>query len=152
MQQALTRIVLENIGTACKTKPSAADGETLELKNPLFATSIESQNPTSATASPTTTRTDKPSETSSSESPEPSDPSSGLSTGAKAGIGVGVGVGGLAILLAIGFFILRRRRKQPQEAAQMAYSPGEYYKDSNVYSHHGFMTEAGGTPRSELPS
>jgi hypothetical protein len=37
-------------------------------------------------------------------------PLSGLNPGVKAGIGVGVGIGGAIALLAIGFFLLRRRK------------------------------------------
>jgi hypothetical protein len=39
-------------------------------------------------------------------------PSSGLSSGVKAGIGVGVGIGGAIALLAVGLFLLRRRKRK----------------------------------------
>ena len=46
------------------------------------------------------------------------DVSSGLQTGAKAGIGIGVSAGGILILLALGFFILRNKRRQGRQNQQ----------------------------------
>ncbi|OTA87781.1 hypothetical protein M434DRAFT_134725 [Hypoxylon sp. CO27-5] len=55
-----------------------------------------------------------PSETLSQSTPNSS---SSLSTGAQAGIGVGVGIAGLAIIGAIVFFFLRRRKADPSDGA-----------------------------------
>ncbi|KAL3476648.1 hypothetical protein BJX99DRAFT_258195 [Aspergillus californicus] len=68
-------------------------------------TPSSSSTATSSTASPTTY-------------PEPdtqfsSSSSNGLSTGAKAGIGAGVGAGGIAIIGALLYFWLRRRKAKP---------------------------------------
>ena len=46
------------------------------------------------------------------------DVSSGLQTGAKVGIGIGVSAGGILILLALGFFILRHKRRQGRQNQQ----------------------------------
>lgn len=76
--------------------------------------------------------------------------SSGLSTGAKAGVGVGVAVGALAIILALVWFFLRRRKtedvikqewKSPDPQPSPAPTPGVY----QVYEVSGSQTE-----RSEL--
>jgi hypothetical protein len=50
-----------------------------------------------------------------------SDSNSGLSTGAKAGIGAGVGVVGLAALAGL-VFLLRRRKKSPDNTAAIAHA------------------------------
>jgi hypothetical protein len=44
-----------------------------------------------------------------------------LSTGAKAGIGVGAGAAGLAIIVLVGWFFLRRRRLQPATGSGAPY-------------------------------
>ncbi|KAL5336713.1 hypothetical protein BJX70DRAFT_266481 [Aspergillus crustosus] len=69
-----------------------------------------SPRPDTPSPTPSPTSTGGPSDPT---SPAPADPNppedSGLSTGAKAGIGVGVSAGGL-ILIALAFFLWRRRR------------------------------------------
>ncbi|KAI2610524.1 acid protease [Hypoxylon sp. NC1633] len=57
----------------------------------------------------------------------------GLSTGAQAGIGVGVGIAGLAIIGAIAFFFLRRRKAGAPDAAT---STTAY--NANNMSEHGY--------------
>ncbi|KAK5633228.1 hypothetical protein RRF57_008942 [Xylaria bambusicola] len=84
-----------------------------------------------------------PRETASANS---SSPNEGLSTGAAAGIGVGVGVGALAIIGAIVFFWLRRRKTlkdEPQAPSDGTPSgshvtPVGSYHPSNGTSQYGF--------------
>lgn len=83
-------LVLDNLETACKTKPNLLKGNTLELSQPLFYTPW-----------PYTPKKSK----------------SGLSTGAKAGIGVGAGVGGLALIIAVAC-LFKRRKKRPEQAPE----------------------------------
>ncbi|KXJ89003.1 hypothetical protein Micbo1qcDRAFT_177492 [Microdochium bolleyi] len=71
-------------------------------------TSGSSASPTADLASTTTT----PSPQAPNSSPSPSDSAeTGLSTGVKAGIGAGAGLAGLAIIAAIIFLLVRRRRR-----------------------------------------
>ncbi|RJE26117.1 hypothetical protein PHISCL_01560 [Aspergillus sclerotialis] len=136
---------IENMGKACESKPKAADKETLDLPQPLFATEL-ARGTESTTSSPTATDSSE------------SSGSSGLSKGASAGIGVGVGVGGIIILSAIWFFI-RRYRRNKQEINPTSLSPvhdvymdSKYMSQQQSYPHNSLMSEAGGTPRSELPA
>ncbi|KUJ17572.1 uncharacterized protein LY89DRAFT_57489 [Mollisia scopiformis] len=78
----------------------------------VAATASSSSSSSSATATKSS-KTTSTANTSPTQTPSAtSNPgSSGLSTGAKAGIGVGAALGGLAILLLIAFFILKRRKK-----------------------------------------
>ncbi|KAI1375735.1 acid protease [Hypoxylon crocopeplum] len=68
-----------------------------------------------------------PSETISEPAEVTGSPSAGLSTGAQAGIGVGVGIAGLAIIGAIAFFFLRRRKAGASDAA----NPNTAYNANN---------------------
>ncbi|KAJ5173347.1 hypothetical protein N7492_005940 [Penicillium capsulatum] len=95
--------------------------------------------------------------------------SGGLSTGAKAGIGVGAGVGGLAVLAAIGFFVIRRLRRPsspeaietpqpympcpPQELGDTPRELGGSHPDHELpgYDSKPVMQELY-TPPAELPS
>lgn len=70
-----------------------------------------------ATATATETSTDTDAEADQTSS-------SGLSPGAKAGVGVGVAVGGLAILFAVAFFLLRRRKQRAKAAGSMRNTGG----------------------------
>ncbi|KAL2823445.1 hypothetical protein BDW59DRAFT_163226 [Aspergillus cavernicola] len=54
-----------------------------------------------------------------------SEESSGLSTGAKAGIGIGVGVGGLLAILAVGFLILRGRKRRGEDSGDLSGTNGD---------------------------
>lgn len=82
------------------------------------------------TSTSVTTGITDPTGTDGSDSDSDSDNSSGgdsggLSTGAKAGIGAGVGVAGLAIIGAIAFFCLRRRRSGPKPDPDDMYGASE---------------------------
>ena len=85
----LTILVLNNLESACQTKPNASRNETLQLSRPLFYTPW----PINGTDTDSGSNSD-----------------SGLSTGAKAGIGVGVAAG--AILIAVIAWLLMRRRSK----------------------------------------
>lgn len=74
--------------------------------------SSDSLYPATATATATTFLT--PSATATATTQQSVNTSSGLTTGAKAGIGVGVAVGAICVILALGFLILRRRKRQAQ--------------------------------------
>ncbi|KAB8202452.1 hypothetical protein BDV34DRAFT_150583 [Aspergillus parasiticus] len=75
-------------------------------------TAVSSIQPTTAHVT-----TAHPTETASRESTNSG--SSGISTGAGIGIGVGAGVGGLIILMAIGLWFLRRRRRANRNLTAM---------------------------------
>jgi hypothetical protein len=67
--------------------------------------------------------------------PASSSPPTTISTGAKAGIGIGAGIGGLALIGAVAFFFLRRRRSElkggastEEEKAQMSDGINGYHK------------------------
>ncbi|KAI0141818.1 aspartic peptidase domain-containing protein [Xylariaceae sp. FL1272] len=55
-----------------------------------------------------------------------SSPSSGLSTGAKAGIGVAAAIGALAVIGALVFFFLRRRRQSSEKSAETSPDAAPY--------------------------
>jgi hypothetical protein len=75
----------------------------------------------SSSSARTTTGTTRPTSNSASSTP--------ISTGAKAGIGVGAGIGGIALISAIAFFLLRRRRNRKAntstEEVEKAHMPDE---------------------------
>ena len=141
-------IVITNMGQACESKPKAAKKETLDLPQPLFATEV---------ASGTQPTTSSPTATESSES-SGSSGSSGLSKGASAGIGVGVGVGAIVLLSATWFFVRRHRRNKQEtnptslHAVHDVYMDSKYMPQQQSYPHGSVMSEAGGTPRAELPT
>lgn len=135
------------MGKACESKPKAADKETLDLDQPLFATKV-ARGTASETSSPTATDSSQSSGSSGS---------SGLSTGASAGIGVGVGVGAIILLTAMWFFIRRYRRNKQMDPSALSpvhdvYQEPKYVSELPAYPHNSLMSEAGGTPRSELPA
>lgn len=68
---------------------------------------------------PSSTTSSAPNSTAPPPAPASSSPSTGLTTGAKVGIGVGVPLGVIA-LLAVGAFVLFRRRRQPHTAVPPA--------------------------------
>ncbi|KAI9037259.1 uncharacterized protein KD926_000696 [Aspergillus affinis] len=124
---------MDTLNSGCQTKPNASDGETVKLRQALFATetSLSTTTSTGATGTatkPTTTSTSASTSTSTtadaSSTPaqntntqsESETGSSGLSPGAAAGIGVGAGAGGLILLAALVWvFFLRRHKAQNDE-------------------------------------
>ncbi|KAH8432675.1 uncharacterized protein LDX57_010302 [Aspergillus melleus] len=121
---------MDTMNSACQNKPNASDGETVKLRQALFATETSlSSTSTSSATKPTTTTTPTTSTSTSTTSdpsttptidvdtqPETESQSSSLSTGAAAGIGVGAGAGGLILLAALVWvFFLRRRKAQNDE-------------------------------------
>ncbi|KAK1138259.1 hypothetical protein N8T08_003217 [Aspergillus melleus] len=115
---------MDTMNSACQNKPNASDGETVKLRQALFATETSvSSTSTSAAKNPTTTATSTSTSTSTSTpspdedtQPETKSESTGLSTGAAAGIGVGAGAGGLVLIAALVWvFFLRRRKAQNDE-------------------------------------
>jgi hypothetical protein len=81
----------------------------------------------SSSSARTTTGTARPSSTGASSTP--------ISTGAKAGIGVGAGIGGIALISAVAFFFLRRKKnrkantsKEEAEKAQMSDEINGFHK------------------------
>ncbi|KAJ5179922.1 hypothetical protein N7492_003132 [Penicillium capsulatum] len=79
-----------------------------------------SDHVSAATATATTLSTQTSSDSSSGD---PAASSLGLSSGAKAGIGIGVAVGGLAVIFAVAFFILRRRKLRETAVSQEIENP-----------------------------
>lgn len=83
-----------------------------DIASKTTSTSMSTSTEASTTASQTTssTRTSTSVSTPSSSQTTESNPSSGLSTGGKAGVGVGVSVGVIAIVGALAFLLLHRRK------------------------------------------
>jgi len=85
-----------------------------------YGIEVRWQSTSSATpAAAAATTTPAATTTQNQSSSYPSDVSPGLPTGAKVGIGIGVAAGGILILLALGFFILRRKRHRGGKFQQL---------------------------------
>lgn len=118
--------VMDTLESGCRNKPNASDGETVKLRQALFATEVSTSISTAsasktATATFTTLSTASTSKTSPTASTQPDKPPQteppALSTGAAAGIGVGAGAGGLILIAALVWvFFLRKRRGQTSES------------------------------------
>ncbi|KAH6968058.1 hypothetical protein HG530_007812 [Fusarium avenaceum] len=104
---------------------------------------------TRASATDRETITIPPSTSTASSDSTPGD--GGLSTGAKAGIGAGVGVAALALLAALGWFVLRTRRtKQANTAVEV---DGEGAKGTQMQQRHPWELDSHETMiPAELPS
>ena len=89
---------------------------------PLFQLNWQKTDLPSSTTPATNAATTGPTPSSSpTHSPqETNPPAAGLSKGAAAGIGVGVGIAGLALIVALVWFVRRRRRKHPSVMASMS--------------------------------
>jgi hypothetical protein len=110
------------------------------------STSTEPSKPTSKT-SPQQTRA---AQTGTQSNTDLSRQSHGLSTGAKAGIGVGVSIAVL-FLFAIGFWILRRRRKPKREENGRPFVDAKSELPDNSMA-HGTVAELPDRDREELPA
>lgn len=82
---------------------ASGDDTTTTTTTTTETTSTQTNDPTS-TGEPTTTQTEDPGN-------DEDNGNEGLSQSATIGIGVGVGVGGLALIGAVAWFLLRRRRR-----------------------------------------
>ncbi|PLB54189.1 hypothetical protein P170DRAFT_504975 [Aspergillus steynii IBT 23096] len=161
---------MDTLDSGCRNKPNASDGETVKLRQALFATETKTSVPTTSasksTGSPTATSTASTAPTASETSapdaiaqPESSKTKSSLSTGAAAGIGVGAGAGGLIVIAAIVWvFFLRKRRRPSNEK----YAPGWSDESTSSLKYSAPLAEMPapefanrreleGTSRAELP-
>ncbi|OHE92193.1 hypothetical protein CORC01_12487 [Colletotrichum orchidophilum] len=102
---------------------------TVESTLTVTSTSINTAAPTTVESGPTTGNlgTATATATGGAQSTGSSSSGGGLSTGAQAGIGVGVGVVGLAALIAIGYWLYKRRKANRPSRADLddmrAYDP-----------------------------
>ncbi|KAI6091285.1 acid protease [Hypoxylon rubiginosum] len=94
------------------------------------ALSPEEVSSSASVTAPIVSSTSGPTNATSSDSASP--PPAGLSTGAQAGIGVGVGIAGLAIIGAIAFFFLRRRKAASPDGATSG--PTQQAPDQGYYA------------------
>jgi len=107
-----------NVGTT-----TTRDYATISAATKVYSSTQSSTQSTSSAESTSTAVTNtsaQPTSTNTSTAPASDSSDGGLSTGAKAGIGAGVGVAALVAILAAGFFILRRRKKQKVRVTQPA--------------------------------
>jgi hypothetical protein len=113
--------------------PLYADAVSIRLQSTDFApTTSSTTGYTTITSTDSATMTPFMNSvpTSASLSEDSTSNNSGLSTGTKAGIGVGVTLGVLALGAALGFFYLRRKRREVrlQDADEAAATAGPYNK------------------------
>ncbi len=155
--------------SACKTKPNATDGDTIELPRKLFQTAtIASSTSSPSSTKPPSSSTSPSASTSTAASPSSThaSSSSGLSTGASAGIGVGVAIVAIGLIGALIWFLRRRwrRRSSPIELASdsdkstemMPTSPQHLAStplvEADNTDHSQINTKAAGAWRAELPA
>ncbi|KAE9379498.1 hypothetical protein N431DRAFT_478501 [Stipitochalara longipes BDJ] len=114
----------------------------------LFGVPVEGYNFAASTTSSSVTGSPTTSTSKSTSPTNTSAPSSGLSSGAKAGIGVGVAIVALAILGAIGFWLLRRRKSQAGPVSELpGNGEGKSAGAAEVYSEPVLPSEIDGSPR-----
>ncbi|KUJ10711.1 uncharacterized protein LY89DRAFT_249366 [Mollisia scopiformis] len=96
------------------TKTEAVNGYGVSIRynaNDFATSSSSSSAPTTSSSSGSSTSNSASSATTSPPASPSTTASSGLSTGAKAGIGIGIAAVGLLALVALGFFIMKKRRR-----------------------------------------
>ncbi|KAF3025101.1 hypothetical protein E8E14_014591 [Neopestalotiopsis sp. 37M] len=87
--------------------------ETFTVSAPLFQLNFQSSDLPATMTGSITISTDANTSSTSTPAETGSPAGEGLSTGAKAGIGAGVGVAAVALIGALLFFLLRRRKRTP---------------------------------------
>ena len=91
---------------------------------PLSESAAQSSSASSSPTGSTSTSTSSSSPNSDSDAPSNKSKASGLSTGAKAGIGVACGIVGLALIIGIIMFVVRRGQQHPDAQTPIAEAPG----------------------------